>query len=57
MAVDKKKLQKGPDLDRFLEVGKRHFTTYARGAGIFRRILFLLMKWEKVATSSIGIYV
>ena len=33
MAEEKKKLQKGPDLDRFLEGGKRRFTTYARGAG------------------------
>ena len=55
MAVDKKKLKKGPDLDRFLEVGKRRFTTYARGAGSYSLNYSTFVKLVKEAGANLQI--
>ena len=55
MATDKKKLQKGPDLDRFLEGGKRRFTTYARGAGMYSLNYYTFVNLVKEAGANLQI--
>lgn len=55
MATDKKKLQKGPDLDKFIGKGKRRFTTYARGAEMYSLNYYTFVNLVKEAGANLQI--
>lgn len=55
MATDKKILQKGPDLDKFIRKGKRRFTTYARGAGMYSLNYYTFVNLVKEAGANLQI--
>lgn len=55
MATDKKKLQQGPDLDRYIVGKKRRFTTYTRGAAMYSLNYYTFVKLVKEACANLQI--
>ncbi len=51
----KKKLQKGPDLDRYLEGRKKHYTSYALGSRMYSLNYYSFVKLVKQAGANIQI--